>query len=496
MTLSSDHAELVRRSEEAVRAIDLARYATEADFPVEDPATHEVLQRVPDHTVSDALAAVERADIAGRAWARRSPRERSDVLHAVYAELIENAESLAFVMTREMGKPLAEAYGEVQYASDYVRWFAEELLRPTGGYAESPVGGSTLITSTAPVGLSVLITPWNFPMAMATRKIAPALAAGCGVVIKPAALTPLTTYLVVQLMERAGVPEGLVQVVTTLDAPSFSEAVLSDARVRKLSFTGSTGVGSTLLRLASKNVVKSSMELGGNAPLLVFDDADLERAVEQSLLAKMRNNGQTCVAANRILVQSGIADDFVAAFTERTHTLRIGSPLDPSTTLGPVIDQRAVERLTRLVEDATGHGAEIRTGGSVPSRDGYYFEATVLDHVRADAEIAQTEIFGPVTAVSRFQTESEAIALANDTPYGLAGYVFTENVDRAFNVAEALETGMVGINQGMISNVAAPFGGVKQSGLGREGTAAGLREYQETRYFNLARRGTGSLVRP
>jgi succinate-semialdehyde dehydrogenase/glutarate-semialdehyde dehydrogenase len=325
---------------------------------------------------------------------------------------------------------------------------------------------------------------------MATRKIAPALAAGCPVVIKPAPNTPLTTIFAVQLAVAAGVPEDLVQVVNTTDAPAFSTTVLADARVRKVSFTGSTGVGKVLLRLAADNVLKSSMELGGNAPLLVFDDADLERAVDGAFAAKMRNGGQSCIAANRIFVQDGIADAFVEALAERLAAIKVGHGLAPGVGLGPVIDHSAVARLTGLVEDATRRGAHLLTGGSAPSHPGSFFEPTLLDHVPADADLTRTEIFGPVAAIQRFSHQDEAVARANDTEHGLAGYVFTENLDRAFNVADQLATGLVGINQGVPSNAAAPFGGVKQSGLGREGGSEGLEEYEEIRYYNLSLRPT------
>jgi succinate-semialdehyde dehydrogenase/glutarate-semialdehyde dehydrogenase len=378
----------------------------------------------------------------------------------------------------------------VQYAADYVRWNADSLLSPAGGYRENPVGGSTILTKRAPVGLALLIAPWNFPMAMITRKIAPAIAAGCGSVIKPAGLTPLTTLLTVELMAEAGVPRELMRVVTTTQSGAFSEAVLGDPRVRKISFTGSTEVGSTLMGLAAKNIVKSSMELGGNAPCIVFDDADLDRAVEGVFLAKMRNGGQSCVAANRIYVQDGIADAFVEAFSEKMASVKLGAAIAEGADLGPVIDRRAVDRLSALVEDATGKGAELRAGGSAPDAPGYFFEATVLDKVSADTDIANTEIFGPVAAISRFSTQAEVLQRSNDTPFGLASYVFTENLDRALNVADQLETGLVGINNGVPSNVAAPFGGMKQSGLGREGSHEGLEEYQEIRFYNIARRDT------
>ncbi len=483
-------AQLRERSDAALASVVLDRLGlgTSSTFEVHDPATGSVIATPPDHSIDDALVALTRADAAGRAWARTTPRHRSDVLHRAYALLMEQQERLALVITREMGKPLAEARGEVQYAADYVRWYAEEALRPAGNVRENPAGGSTILTTRAPIGTTLLITPWNFPMAMATRKIAPAIAVGCGAVVKPAALTPLTTLAVAEVFVQAGVPEELVQVVTTKDAAGFSSALMADGRVRKVSFTGSTGVGSVLLGQAAQHVIKSSMELGGNAPLLVFDDADLERAVEGAVVAKLRNGGQSCVAANRILVQSGIADAFVEGFTERMREAVLGNGLAEGVTLGPVIDDRAVQGFSRLVDDAVAKGAELRTGGSAPEGDGHFFEATVLDRVPEDSEIATTEIFGPVAAIARFGSEAEAIERANSTPFGLASYVFSESIDRALRVAGRLDAGMVGINQGIVSNVAAPFGGVKASGLGREGSGEGLEEYQEIRFYNLALR--------
>lgn len=485
--------ELLAQSVEALTSFKtdrLAKRTGDEVLAVHDPATGEQIASIPNHTVEDALYAVGVADEAGKAWAQTTPRHRSDVLHAVYDKLVEQKDRLALVIAREMGKPLAEAYAEVQYAADYVRWFAEEALRAGGSYRDAPKGGSTLLSRRGPVGLSLLITPWNFPMAMATRKIAPALAAGCAAVVKPATLTPLTTILTVQLMVEAGVPEDLVQVITTGSASKFSTAVLGDPRVRKVSFTGSTPVGATLMELAAKNIVKSSMELGGNAPLLVFDDADLERAIDGAILAKMRNGGQTCVAANRIMVQQGIADAFIEGFTEKMAAFVIGNPLADGVTLGPMIDANAVERLEFLTDDALAKGATLTTGGTKWDGPGSFYTPTVLRDVPANAEILTTEIFGALASISTFATEEEAIRRANDTPFGLCGFVFTQDVDRAFNVAEALETGIVGINQGMISNVAAPFGGVKQSGLGREGGTEGLEEYEEIRYFNVARRSS------
>ena len=473
------------RADRVVESLGLAA----GGIPVEDPATGETIATVPDHDAAAALAAVGTADAAGRSWARTTARQRADVLHAWYDLLIAHRDDLAHLIVREMGKPLAEAYGEVQYGADFVRWYAEEAVRPRGEYREAPNGGAQIITRRSPVGLSVLITPWNFPLAMATRKIAPALAAGNAAIVKPATLTPLTTILAVRLAVQAGVPADLVQVVTTSSASAFSEAVLRDARVRKVSFTGSTPVGRTLLELAAANVLRSSMELGGNAPLLVFDDADLERAVEGAYAAKMRNVGQSCIGANRIYVQDGIADAFVEGLAERLASATVGNGLSDAA-VGPVIDDRAATQMQRYVDDAVEHGATLRTGGHGFDGAGHFYAPTLLDHVDPASAVARSEIFGPIAAIQRFGTQAEALERANDTEFGLAGYFFTESLDRAFDVADALETGIVGINQGVPSNAAAPFGGVKQSGLGREGSAEGLEEYESIRYFSLARRAT------
>lgn len=492
MSILSPSAERIASSDAAIASLsNLVNHEPgENEFAVLDPSTEQRIATLPSYTSAYAIDQLAIAEEAGRSWAATTPRHRSDVLHNVYAHLMANRTRLSYVISREMGKTLAEAWDETQYASDYVRWYADELLRPAGGYRENPSGGSTILTKRAPVGLALLIAPWNFPMAMITRKIAPALAAGCGSIIKPASLTPLTTLLTVDLMAEAGVPRELMRVVTTTRSRAFSEAVLGDARVRKVSFTGSTEVGATLMSLAAKHIVKSSMELGGNAPVLIFDDADLERAVEGVFLAKMRNGGQSCVAANRIYVQDGIADAFVEAFAEKMTSVKLGAAIADGADLGPVIDQGAVDRLSALVQDATDRGAELRAGGYAPDVPGHFFEATVLDKVSVDTKIACTEVFGPVAAISRFSTQQEALEMANDTPFGLAGYVFTENLDRALNVADSLETGLVGINNGVPSNPAAPFGGLKQSGLGREGSHEGLEEYQEIRFYNIARRGT------
>jgi len=457
---------------------------------VRDPATAELIARVPDIPVDRALAAVGRADAAGIEWAARTPRQRADVLHAWHSLLLEYGEEIAHLISREMGKTLAEARGEVKYGSDFVRWYAEEAVRPAGGYHPSPGGGADILTRRSPVGLAVLITPWNFPLAMATRKIAPALAAGCPVLIKPATATPLTTYFAVQLAVRAGVPEDLVQVVTTSGSSAFSTAVLTDPRVRKVSFTGSTPVGRSLLELASKNVLRSSMELGGNAPLIVFDDADFERAIAGTMAAKLRNGGQSCIGANRIYVQSGIAGEFIAELAKRFAEVAVGAGLGQGTELGAMIDGRAVEQMRSFTEDAVNRGARLLTGGHGYESPGHFFAPTVLDGVDPGSLVAREEIFGPIAAIQRFEREDEVIALANDTEFGLAGYVFSQDLDRALNVADKLQTGITGINQGVPSNAAAPFGGVKQSGLGREGGAEGLEEYQSVRFYNISRRAT------
>lgn len=482
--LLSHDASALARADGVIAGIDLPT----AGIEVHDPATGERIGFVPDIDVEGSLEAVRTADLAGASWARTTPRERADVLHRWWELLIERADDLAHLITREMGKPLAEARAEVTYGTDFVRWYAEEAVRPQGGYREAPSGGARILTTRAPVGLAVLITPWNFPLAMATRKIAPALAAGCSAVVKPATLTPLTTYFAVELLRAAGAPTDLVQVVTTSSSRDFSDAVLRDPRVRKVSFTGSTPVGRGLLRLASEQVLRTSMELGGNGPLIVFDDADLDRAVDGAFAAKMRNGGQSCIAANRLYVQSGIADAFVDALAERLANVPMGGGLATGVGMGPLIDDRAVEQMQALTADALERGAQLRAGGSAPESAGSFFAPTLLDRVSADADVATQEIFGPIAAIQRFDTEAEAIERANATEFGLAGYVFTESLDRALDVAERLETGLVGINQGVPSNASAPFGGVKQSGLGREGGAEGLEEYQSVRFFNVAPR--------
>lgn len=471
-------------ADQVIRTLDLPSEG----ILVTDPATGEKVAHIPDIDVDGALEAVRTADEAGRSWSRTTPRQRADVLHAWYDLLVANTKEMAHLITREMGKPLHEARAEVKYGSDFVRWYAEEAVRPAGNFREAPDGGADILTRRFPVGLAVTITPWNFPLAMATRKIAPALAAGCPVIVKPATLTPLTAIFAVQLARQAGVPQDLVQVITTSSSSAFSNAVLRHPRVRKVSFTGSTEVGKQLLSIASEQVLRSSMELGGNAPLIVFNEADLERAVAGSVAAKLRNGGQSCIAANRIYVQDGIADDFVEAFLEKIGSVAVGNGFGDKTTLGPLIDDRAVDQMVAFTADAIEHGAQLRVGGHRYDGEGSFYAPTVLDRVPAHAAVARNEIFGPIAAIQRFRDEESALALANATEFGLASYVFTENLDQAFRVSDWIESGLVGINQGVPSNAAAPFGGVKQSGLGREGGAEGLEEYQNTRFYNIARR--------
>jgi succinate-semialdehyde dehydrogenase/glutarate-semialdehyde dehydrogenase len=451
-------------------------------FPVRDPSTGAVLAEVADATPEDGIAALDAAVAAQDDWAATPPRQRSDLLRRAFDLVREHADDLAALMTLEMGKPLAEARGEVTYGGEFLRWFSEEAVRIHGDYRTNPEGTGRAIVLKRPVGPVYAITPWNFPLAMATRKIGPALAAGCTVVVKPAELTPLTTLFLVELFRRAGLPDGVLNVVPSLDAKGLSEPIIADRRLRKLTFTGSTPVGSALLKQAADNVLKTSMELGGNAPLLVFDDADLDTAVTNAMLAKFRNVGEACTAANRFFVQEGIADAFTAALTAKVEELRIGRGSEDGTTMGPLIDDRAVDKAARLVDDAVTRGARLVTGGQRVDRPGTYYAPTVLDDVQPGSEILTTEIFGPVVSITRFTTEEEGIRLANDTEFGLIAYAYTTDFARGQRLAERLETGMLGLNTGVVSNAAFPFGGVKSSGLGREGSHEGIEEYLETVY--------------
>ncbi|MFR9751818.1 NAD-dependent succinate-semialdehyde dehydrogenase [Nocardia sp. 004] len=458
---------------------------TARTFPVVDPATGVPLCSVADADPADGLAALDAADAAQPAMAGTSPRERGDLLMRVHRALLAETERLGLIMTLEMGKPLEEARREIAYAAEFFRWFAEEAVRIDGGYMSAPTGGARFLVTKQPVGPSLLITPWNFPMAMGARKIAPALAAGCTCVVKPAEQTPLSMLALVELMATAGLPAGAVNVVTTTDPAALMTPLIRDERSRKLSFTGSTAVGKVLLEQCAQTVMRTSMELGGNAPLLVFDDADLDEAVEGALEAKMRNIGQACTAANRFLVQRGIAEEFAQRLAARMAALPMGRGTEPDVVVGPLIDADAVAKVQHLVDDARTRGATVLTGGTAPTGPGTFYSATVLVDVPDDAELYHTEIFGPVAAIGVFDTEDEAIRRANGTPYGLVSYVFTENLRRGLRVCEAMETGMVGLNQGVVSNPAAPFGGVKESGLGREGGSTGIDEFLEIKYIGV-----------
>jgi succinate-semialdehyde dehydrogenase / glutarate-semialdehyde dehydrogenase len=452
-------------------------------FPVLDPSDGSCIAEVADAEVADALAAVDAAAGAAAGWARTAPRERGEILRRGF-ELMRGArEEIALTITREMGKPLAEARGEAAYAAEFLRWFSEEAVRAGGEYGRTPGGDGRMLVLHQPVGVSVLVTPWNFPAAMATRKIGPALAAGCTVVLKPAAETPLTSLLIAELLRKAGVPRGVVNVVTTRTSREVVAAMVGDPRVRKLSFTGSTEVGRELLVLAARTVVNVSMELGGNAPFLVLADADLDAAIAGALVAKLRNGGEACTAANRFLVHESLADAFAARLANEMSRLTVGGGREPGTDLGPMVNQAAVERIDALVADARTRGAGLLTGGGRPDRPGWFYEPTVLAVVEPGAAIVREEIFGPVAPVTPFADEADAIAMANDTEHGLVAYVFTRDLRRGLAVGEAIETGMVGVNRGIVSDPAAPFGGVKQSGVGREGGHHGLLEFLEPKYF-------------
>ena len=449
---------------------------------VRDPATGAVIKTIADASVADAASAMDAAADSSASWAATAPRVRGEILRRAFDLLQERADEFALLMTLEMGKPLAEARGEVTYGAEFLRWFSEEAVRITGRYGKNPEGTGRIIVTHMPVGPSFLITPWNFPLAMATRKLAPAIAAGCTAIIKPAELTPLTTLYLVKLLEEVGLPAGVVNVITTSTSAAVSAPIIADPRLRKLSFTGSTGVGQALMKQASEGVLRTSMELGGNAPFVVFDDADLDKAVEGAMLAKFRNIGQACTAANRFIVHSSVADEFASRLTERVKALIIGRGTEAGVTIGPLINDGAVDKADELVQDAIGRGATLLTGGKRVAGDGSFYEPTVLTDVVAGSDILREEIFGPVVTIVPFTDEADAVAKANDTEYGLVSYVFTRDLARGLRLVESLQTGMMGLNVGVVSNAAAPFGGVKQSGVGREGGFEGIHEYLETKY--------------
>jgi len=449
---------------------------------VHDPATGAVIATIADASIADASRAMDAAADAQASWAATAPRVRGELLRRAFYLLQERADEFALLMTLEMGKPLAEARGEVTYGGEFLRWFSEEAVRISGRYGSNPEGTGRMIVTHKPVGPSYLITPWNFPLAMATRKIAPALAAGCTVIVKPAELTPLTTLYFVKLLEEVGLPKGVVNVLTTSTSKEVSAPIIADPRLRKLSFTGSTAVGVSLLKQAADNVLRTSMELGGNAPFLVFDDADLDKAVEGAMIAKFRNIGQACTAANRFIVHESVADAFASKLTERVKAMKIGRGTEEGVGIGPLINDGAVDKADELVQDAIARGATLVTGGSRVDGDGSFYQPTVLTEVVAGSDILREEIFGPVVTIVPFTDEADAVAKANDTQYGLVSYAFTQDLARGLRLVDSLDTGMMGLNVGVVSNAAAPFGGVKQSGIGREGGSEGIAEYLDTKY--------------
>ncbi|MDQ3721641.1 MAG: NAD-dependent succinate-semialdehyde dehydrogenase [Actinomycetota bacterium] len=456
-------------------------------FDVEDPATGETIAQVADATPQDALDALGAAHDAWRGdWRRSAPRERSDILRRAYEAIVARTDELALLMTLEMGKPLAESKAEIAYGASFLRWYAEEAVRTDGRFAMHEAGTGRLLTMKQPVGPCVFITPWNFPLAMGTRKIGPAIAAGCTMVVKPAKLTPLSMLMLARILEEAGLPKGVLNVVTASSSGSVMEPVIRDPRTRKLSFTGSTEVGRTLVAQAAEQVLKVSMELGGNAPFVVFEDADIDDAVAGAMVAKMRNIGEACTAANRFHVAQPIAGEFADRLAAKMGALTIGRGTEKGVEVGPLIDAEQLAKVAELVEDAVAKGARVLCGGERVDGPGHFYKPTVLADAPADARLLGEEIFGPVAPIRAFASEEEAIAAANDTEFGLVAYLYTADLKRALRVCERLETGMIGLNQGVVSNAGAPFGGIKHSGIGREGGPEGIEEYLETKYVAIA----------
>ena len=454
---------------------------------VHNPATGEIITTVADGSAADAEAAIRAAGEAQADWAATAPRERAEILRRAFELLTERADDIAAVMTAEMGKPFAESKGEVAYGAEFFRWFSEEAVRFDGEYAQSADGKTRVMVSREPVGPCILITPWNFPLAMGTRKIGPAIAAGCTMVFKPAKLTPLTSFMLVDALIDAGLPAGVLNVVTSDSARRVVTPWMESGIARKVTFTGSTEVGVNLLKQAADSVMKTSMELGGNAPFVVCDDADIDKAVAGAVQAKMRNGGEACTSANRLFVHSSVAEEFSTKLADRLGSMRVGNGLDDGTEVGPLVDQDALDKVSSLVDDAVAKGAKVLTGGKRIEGKGFFFDPTVITDVPADCEIRTTEIFGPVAPIVTFDTDDEAIALANETEFGLASYLFSENLERALGLADRLEAGMVGLNTGLVSNPGAPFGGVKMSGLGREGGKVGIEEFLEIKYIATPR---------
>jgi succinate-semialdehyde dehydrogenase/glutarate-semialdehyde dehydrogenase len=455
-------------------------------FEVHDPSTGKVLCEVADASPEDGVAALAAATAAQEDWAASASRDRAEILRRAFDALMDRQDDLALLMTLEMGKPVAESRTEIAYAAEFFRWFSEEAARIAGSYQVAPAGGSRLLTMRQPVGPCLLITPWNFPTAMGTRKIGPAIAAGCTMVVKPASETPLSMLALAKVLEHCGLPAGVLNVVTTSRSGEVMEPLIRDPRARKLSFTGSTKVGRRLVEQSAEQLLRVSMELGGNAPFLVFDDADLDAAVDGAQTAKMRNIGEACTAANRFLVHESVADDFSRRLADRLGELRMGRGTDEGVDVGPLITEQARAGVAELVADATDKGGTVLVGGEVPDGPGWFYPPTVISDVPTEARVCREEIFGPVAPVTSFSTDDEALELANDTEFGLIAYAYTRDLDRALTVAEGLQSGMVGLNAGVISNPAAPFGGVKASGFGREGGREGIEEYLEVKYVGIA----------
>ncbi|MFL5824292.1 MAG: NAD-dependent succinate-semialdehyde dehydrogenase [Solirubrobacteraceae bacterium] len=458
------------------------RDGAKGTLPVEDPSSGQTLCDVADASAEDARAALDAAVEAGPEWAQHPPRERGEILRRAFEAIVSRTDELALLMTLEMGKPLKESKAEIAYGAEFLRWFSEQAVRIDGRYAVAPNGQGRLLTMKQPVGPCLLITPWNFPLAMGTRKVGPAIAAGCTMVVKPAQQTPLSMLMLTRILEEAGLPPGVLNLITASSASETTGPLIEDPRLRKLSFTGSTEVGRKLMEQASTNLLRLSMELGGNAPFIVFDDADMDAAVEGALIAKMRNIGEACTAANRFHVSEAVADTFAEKLAERMGAMKVGRGTEDDVEVGPLIDDNQREKVAHLVEDAVGQGARVLVGGHQRDGAGYFYDPTVLADVPEGAELLREEIFGPVAPVKGFASEDEAIAAANETEFGLVAYLYTNDIKRALRVVEGLETGMVGLNQGMVSNPAAPFGGIKQSGFGREGGPEGIEEYLETKY--------------
>src|SRR6267143_4994700 len=454
-------------------------------FDVIDPATENMVASVASATVDDAKAAVDAAGAAFGPWAAKKPRERGEILRKAYELIMRDAERLAKLITIENGKALSDSRGEVAYAAEFFRWYAEEAVRNLGQLYNAPASGARVVVQHKPAGVAVLVTPWNFPAAMATRKIGPALAAGCPVILKPASETPLTMLALMPILEEAGVPAGVVNVIPSRRSGPLVSAMLHDPRVRVVSFTGSTEVGRKLLREAADNILKPAMELGGNAPFIVFDDADIDAAIEGAMIAKMRNMGEACTAANRFYVHEKVHGEFARKLTDKMASLKMGNGLDDGVALGPLVNADGRKKVMELVDDAVGKGAKILTGGKTPGGKGYFYPATVLDNVPDGASLLNEEIFGPVAAIQTFKSEDEVITRANDTEYGLVAYLYTRDLSRGMRVSERLDFGMIGLNRGLVSDPAAPFGGMKQSGIGREGAHEGLMEFLEAQYVSV-----------